>query len=243
MRSDLSCFHYSDGLRDGFPIGLGYLSVALGFGISAVGQGLRALETMFISMTNFTSAGQIAGVSIIAAGGTALEMILTQIIVNLRYSLMGISMTQKLDAKCTTWRRLLLSWAVTDELFAVVYTKPGKVGPSYLAGLFTAPYLGWILGTVLGAVAGQIMPERLQNAAGLMVYIMFVAILIPPVRREKGVLAVAVLSSALSCVLYFVPVFHFLSSGFSMILCAVIASVILSFLCPVPDEDHEEGDA
>ena len=165
MKSSVSPYRYRDGLRDGMPIGLGYFSVSFGFGISAVGQGLRALEAVLISMTNLTSAGQVAGVAVIAAGGTVIEMILTQLVINLRYALMGISITQRLDDRAKPiWKRLLLCNALTDEIYAVVMTKPDSVGSSYIRGVLTVPYLGWVCGTLLGAVLGAILPDDLSSA-------------------------------------------------------------------------------
>lgn len=243
MKSCVSPYRFRDGFRDGIPIGLGYLSVSFGFGISAVGQGLYALEAVLISMTNLTSAGQIAGLTIIAAGGTVLEMLLTQLVINLRYALMGISLTQKLDDHCTAPRRLYLSFALTDEIYAVASAKPYSVGSSYLRGLIVAPYIGWAGGTLLGACAGQIMPPELQSAAGLMIYAMFIAILIPPMKHDRGILLAAALSAVLSCIISYVPVFQVISDGFSIIICSVIAAVVLSLMRPIAEETEVRGDA
>lgn len=244
MKSSVSPYRFRDGLREGIPIGLGYFSVSFGFGISAVGKGLHALEALLISMTNLTSAGQVAGVAVIAAGGTLIEMVLTQLVINLRYALMGVSLSQRLDDRCKPfWQRMILSFSLTDEIYATAVTKPDSVGPSYLYGLLTFPYIGWAGGTLLGACAGNILPERLQSAMGLMIYAMFLAILIPNMKRHRGIFAVAVLSAALSCLLTYVPVFRFISSGFAIILCAVPAALLLAAFCPVPgEEDSHDPD-
>jgi predicted branched-subunit amino acid permease len=155
MAKTISPYHYKDGLKDGIPIGLGYLSVSFGLGITALSMGIKAFEALLISMTNMTSAGEVAGFIIIAASGGIIEMILTQFVINLRYALMGISLTQRLDSQCTTRHRLLMSFGMTDEIFALAASKPYSVGPSYFYGLMTCPYLGWSLGTLLGAVAGS----------------------------------------------------------------------------------------
>lgn len=239
-----SPYHYIDGLRDGLPIGLGYLSVSFGFGITAVGEGLRFLEALLISMTNLTSAGQVAGVTVIVAAGTFLEMILTQLIINLRYSLMGITLTQRLDKRCTTPHRLLMSFGMTDEIFAVAASKPYPVGPSYFYGLMTLPYLGWAGGTLFGALAGQILPETLRLAMGIMIYAMFVAIVLPPMKKEKGVLFVVLLAAALSCAVAYLPFLQWISAGFAIILCAVVAAVVMALVHPIADEptNCEEGE-
>ncbi len=241
MKTCISPYRFRDGFRDGISIGLGYLFVSFGFGISAVGQGIRALEAVILSMTNLTSAGQVAGVAIIAAGGTLLEMILTQLVINLRYALMGISLTQKMDNRFRTPQRVLLSFAITDEVFAVAGSKPHPVGPSYFSGLITAPYIGWTLGTLLGAYAGEIMPEQLQAAAGIMIYAMFIAIVIPPMKQEKGVCLAVCVAAALSSLLYYIPIFKVISGGFSIIICSVIATVAASLILPIKEEEdfHE----
>lgn len=232
-------YTFQEGLRDGLPIGMGYLSVSFGFGLSVVAAGLSPLIALLISMTNETSAGQKAGLDIIVAYGGVFEMMLTQFIINLRYSLMGISLAQRLDESFTTLWRMLLSFSITDEIFAVASTKPHRIGTRYFAGLTLVPYLGWALGTLLGALAGTLLPPIICNSLGLMLYGMFIAIIIPPARRERGVLFAVCVAVGLSCIFYFVPFFDFLSGGFSLILSAVIASALAAWLFPVPSP-HED---
>lgn len=236
-------YTFREGLRDGVPIGLGYLSVSFGFGIAVVAAGLSPLIALLISMTNETSAGQKAGLDIIVAYGGLIEMMLTQFIINLRYSLMGISLSQRLDESFTTPWRMLLSFSITDEIFAVASTKQQKVGTKYFAGLAAIPYLGWTLGTLLGALAGALLPDIIRNCLGLMLYGMFIAIIIPPARRERGVLFAVCVAVALSCIFYFVPLFDFLSGGFALIISAVVAAALAAWLFPVaaPHEDMESS--
>lgn len=240
-REIISPYRYSYGLKEGIPVGLGYFLVSFGFGITAVGQGLRFLEALLISMTNMTSAGQVAGVTVIITAGTILEMILTQLVINARYSLMGISLTQKMDSRCTTSKRLLMSFGITDEIYALAVSKPYPVGPSYFYGLMTAPYLGWTLGTLFGALAGQILPEDLRLAFGIMIFAMFIAIILPPMRGDRGILLTVFLAAALSCIVAFVPALDFISEGFSIILCAIVAAAVMAFLKPIPSDDEGGG--
>ena len=244
MKEQISPYRYHNGLRDGVPIGLGYLSVSFGFGITAVGEGLRVLEALIISMTNLTSAGQVAGVTVMVAGGAllmvVLEMIMTQLIINLRYSLMGITLTQRLDAKCTTKHRFFMAFGMTDEIFALAASKPYPVGPSYFYGLMTAPYIGWTMGTLLGALAGQIFPTSVRLALGIAIYSMFVAIVLPPMRRERGVLWSVAIAAGVSCMLRYVPIFSFISEGFAIILSAVVAALLMAWLCPIEDGERKE---
>ncbi len=226
------------GLKDGIPISLGYLAVSMGFGIMAFSNGLSPLEAAAISATNLTSAGQAAGVGIIAAGGSLIEMVLTQIVINLRYSLMAISLSQKLDeGKFNTLHRLIAAFGITDEIFAVSYSREEKVTPIYMYGLIAISFVGWVLGTWIGAAAGQILPQAVTNAMGIALYGMFLAIVIPPARKSKGVLVAALMAAALSIVFFYLV--KVISSGFSVIICSVIAAVIAAVLFPVPEE--EEG--
>lgn len=231
-------YTYREGLRDGLPIGLGYLSVAFGIGLAAVGAGLSPLIALLISMTNETSAGQKAGLDLIAEGLPLAEglmtMILSQLVINLRYSLMGISLSQRLDNSFTTPWRMLLSFSITDEIFAVASTKRERVGVRYFAGLGSLPYVGWAAGTLLGALAGTLLPQAVRGCLGLMLYGMFLAIIIPPARRERGVLFAVCMAVALSCLFYFLPVFDPLSDGLALILAVILAATAASLLFPVP---------
>ena len=170
---------FSQGLRDGMPICLGYLSVAFAFGIFTVSHGLTAWEAVMISMTNVTSAGQLAAVPIIAGGGSLFELALTQFVINMRYSLMSVSLSQKLGKSVRLIDRFLISFVNTDEVFAVAISKGEPLGRKYLYGLTLTPYLGWSLGTLLGAVAGNILPAMLVSALGIAIYGMFIAIIVP----------------------------------------------------------------
>ncbi len=222
------------GMAHGVPIMLGYLSVSFGFGILAVRLGLPVLGAVAISATNLTSAGQAAGVEIIAAGGTLLEMALTQLVINLRYALMGFSLSQKLDETFTTPHRLLVSFGITDEIYAVAISQPERLTATYMLGLILTPMLGWITGTALGAAAGQLLPAVVSDAMGIVLYGMFLAIIVPPSRKDKRVLLVVLLAAAVSCLFrYLLPA---VSGGFAVIVSALAASVAGALLCPVSEE-------
>ncbi|MDD3409643.1 MAG: AzlC family ABC transporter permease, partial [Eubacteriales bacterium] len=203
--------NYLRGLRHGLPIALGYLSVSFAFGIQASQAGLQAWQALMISLLNVTSAGQVAGLQLMAAGAGLTEMALTQLTINLRYALMSLSLSQKLDGSMTVPHRLLLSFCNTDEIFLVASNQPGKVGRSYLYGLTNGPYVGWALGTFLGAVAGDLLPAAVTAALGMAIYGMFLAIVLPPFRHEKPVRVVVLLSAGMSCLLSYVPVFSFIT--------------------------------
>ncbi len=232
---------YFKGFRDGLPIGLGYLSVSFAFGITAVKMGIPVIAAILISMTCVTSAGQVAGITAIASGGGFIEIALAQLIINLRYSLMSLSLSQKLCRKYSLFHRLTTSFGVTDEVFAVASARTEKVTPSYMYGLITLPYIMWSAGTALGALLGGILPDFVTSALGIAIYGMFIAIVVPPARRFKGVLVVALMAAALSCAFKFLPFLDFLG-GFSVIICTVIAAAAGALIFPRPVEDGEADD-
>lgn len=216
---------FSEGVRDGVPIGLGYLSVSFTFGMMAVAQGLPVWAAIAISMTNLTSAGQFAGLNMMVATATYLEVALAQLVINLRYALMSISLSQRLDKQIKTLGRLGISFGVTDEIFAVASTKDRRVGKRYMGGLILAPYLGWTLGTVLGAVAGTFLPPSVQSALGIAIYGMFLAIVVPVAKKSLPVFVVLLIAVGLSCLFRWLPLLSGVSDGFVIIICAVTAAV------------------
>ena len=235
-------YTFREGLRDGVPIGLGYLSVSFGLGIAAVAAGLSPLIALIISMTNETSAGQKAGLDLIAdclplAEGI-LTMILSQFIINLRYSLMGISLSQRLDGSFTTPWRMLLSFHITDEIFAVAAAED-EVDPKFFAGLSVIPYVGWTLGTLTGALVGNILPQRLMNALCIALYGMFVAIVVPPAKKEREIFITVVLAMILSCLFAWVPGLNQISPGLAIIASTILAATVCAIVFPVKEEDTE----
>ena len=232
-------YKFSDGIKDGIPIGLGYISVAFAFGIFATGMGLSVLEAVMISALNVTSAGQLAAVPIIAAHGGFLELALTQLVINLRYALMSISLSQKCDGGVRLFDRFFIAFGNTDEVFAVASSKDKNVGRSYLYGLIIAPILGWTLGTLLGALAGDVLPDIVTNALGIAIYAMLVAVVVPKAKSDMNCAMCVLLSIILSCAFYFIPILQSVPSGFSIIICATAASVIFAILKPIEDEEEE----
>lgn len=228
------------GLRDGVPIALGYFSVSFSFGIMALGGGLSIFQAALTSLTNVTSAGQFAGLQIIIAGGTLLEMAATQLIINLRYALMSLSLSQKLSRDVTLWQRFVIAFANTDEIFAVAMSHHKELTFSYIIGLQLLPVVGWTAGTACGAAAGSMLPAAINSALSVALYGMFLAVVIPAAKRARPVLVTALLAAMLSCILYYVPCFSQISAGMSIILSTVIASSIGAVVFPVSQERGEE---
>ncbi|MEG0145944.1 MAG: AzlC family ABC transporter permease [Clostridia bacterium] len=228
---------YTKGVRDGVAIGLGYLSVAFSFGINAVSGGLSVLQAVLISLANVTSAGQMAGLEQMIKLAPLFVVALVQLTINLRYALMSISLSQKLDDSVGTIHRMAIAFVNTDEVFAVASAQAGLLGKNYLYGLITAPYLGWALGTLLGAAAGSLLPGSVSNALGIMIYAMFVAIVIPPTKHDKAIRFVVLAAGVLSVALYYLPGLRTLSGGAMIIVCSVAAAALGAWRYPVREED------
>lgn len=231
---------FLEGVRDGLPICLGYFSVSMAFGLTAVLSGVPAWAAVVISLTNLTSAGQFAGMNLLAAHGALLEVGLTTLIINIRYFLMSISVSQKVEQKMTMKERLALSFGITDEIFAVSMQRDRELTGAYLGGLMLTPIVGWTLGTLTGAVATSFMPEILSNAFGIALYGMFIAVIVPPAREEKNVLFAVILAMAASIACSILPGLRSLSSGWTIILITVVVCGITSWLYPV-EESEEKG--
>lgn len=231
------------GIKDGIPICLGYLSISFAFGIFACGNGFSVVEAVLMSMTNLTSAGQLAAVPIIAGGGTFLELAISQIVINLRYALMSVSISQKLGKSVKFIDRFLMSFSMTDEIFAVSYSNEGTVGKRYFYGLMITPYIGWSGGTLLGACAGNILPEIVVSALGIAIYGMFIAIVMPKVKKERATALCVLFAVLLSCIFYFVPMLSRVPSGFAIIICAAVASALFSAIAPLNVSEEGEENA
>ncbi len=231
--------NFSKGLRDGVPICLGYLSVAFTFGLLGVGMGLAWWQVTLISLTNVTSAGQFAGLTLMMEGGALIEMVIAQFFINLRYLLMSISLTQKVDERFRGIARWILAMCVTDEIFAVAMSQEKPVSRSYFAGLALTPYLGWGVGTLAGALLGEIVPAGVAEIFGIAIYGMFLAIIIPKARDSRPVCEVVLLAAGLSCIVSYVPFIH-LSAGMSVTICAVAAAAYGAWRHPLAAEEVAE---
>ncbi len=228
---------FSTGVRRGLPVGVGYFSVSFGFGAMAAAQGVRALDAALISLTNLTSAGQFAGLTLIVAGATLWELILTQLVINSRYALMSLALSQRMGERIGFLPRLLIAFFNTDEIFALAMAEQGALNTPFLLGLGLTPILGWTGGTLLGALAGSVLPVNIRAALGVMLYGMFIAIVVPPARKEKPVLAVTVLALVFSCLFTWAPVLKDVTAGISIVICTVAAAGICAALFPIPEEE------
>lgn len=230
---------FLDGIRDGLPICLGYFSVSMAFGLTAVLSGIPVWVAVMISLTNLTSAGQFAGINLIAANGLLVELGLTTFIINIRYFLMSMSVSQKVENKMTMKERLAVSFGITDEIFAVSMQRKGELTSAYMAGLIITPILGWTSGTFVGAVATSFMPKALSNALGIALYGMFIAVIVPPAREHKNVLFTVIAAIAASVACTYLPIIKNLSSGWRIILITIVVCLFAAWLFPVEKKEGE----
>ena len=228
---------YRTGVRTGLPVGMGYFSVSFGFGAMAAAQGVKTVHAVLISLTNLTSAGQFAGLTLMVAGAVLWEVILTQLVINSRYALMSLALSQKMGRRIGFVPRLLIAFFNTDEIFALAMAREDALTVPFMLGLGTLPILGWTGGTLFGALAGSVLPVNIRAALGVMLYGMFIAIVVPPARKEKPVLAVVTMALLLSCLFTWLPGLKSVSSGISVVICTVAAAALCAAVFPVQDEE------
>ena len=227
------------GIKSGIPIGLGYLSVSFTFGIMAITCGLNVWQAVMVSALTLTSAGQLAGVQIMTHPGMYIDMLISQLTINLRYAFMSVSLTQKLEPAFKSVHKWLLGFFITDEIYAVVSAEK-EVSKIYFLGVVVTPFFGWTIGTLLGAMIGNILPELILNSLSIAIYGMFIAIILPPCKKDYKLLIVVLIAIALSCIFTFVPVINTISSGLIISICAVLSAIIGAILFPVKESDNNE---
>ena len=225
------------GAREGMPVCAGYFSVSFGFGAVAVAEGIRVLDAVLISAVSLTSGGQFAGITVIAAAATLLEMFLTQLVINSRYALMSLALGQRLGESMGTWKRMLIAFFNTDEIFALAMRQREKPTLPFLLGIGTVSFVGWVGGTLMGALAGSVLPLSLRTAMGVLLYGMFVAILVPQAKEEKPKLGAMLLAVLFSSMFWWIPGMNQVSQGLAIVISTVAAAGICALLFPVADEE------
>lgn len=228
---------FKEGIRDGLPICFGYISVSMAFGLTAVKMGIPVWTAVLISLSNLTSAGQFAGTTLLVAQGTYIELAVTTFIINIRYFLMSLSVSQKVEKDFSTGQRFMASFGITDEVFAVSMQRRKDLSFTYMAGLILTPILGWTGGTLLGAVATSLLPASITDAMGIALYGMFIAIIVPPAREHKNVLFAVLLAIAISYAFHYLPILNNISGGWAVIITTVSVSAIAAFLFPVEEKE------
>jgi predicted branched-subunit amino acid permease len=230
---------YRAGMKAGMPVCIGYFSVSFGFGAMAISQSLSILQAILISASNLTSAGQFAGLTVIATGATLIEMVLTQLVINSRYALMSLALGQRLGPQVGIDQRLAVAFFNTDEVFALGMSRFGTLTSAYFLGAGTVAALGWIGGTAFGAIAGSLLSASVRTALGIMLYGMFIAIVVPQARSEKPMAICLVLALVFSCLFTWLPVLKDVSAGLAIVICTVAAAAICALAFPIPEEEAQ----
>ena len=231
------------GMRHGVPIGLGYFAVAFTLGINAKAIGMTPFQSALMSFTMHASAGEFAAMTVIAAGSGYLEMAITQLVINLRYLLMSCALSQKVPETLSLGHRFLLSYYITDEIFGISSTVDGKLNPWYSYGAASVASPGWVLGTFLGAVVGNILPTNIASAMSVALYGMFLAIIIPPARKHKVIAVIVVVSMLASYgftkLAELLSEYVTISSGMRILILTVVIAGIAAYVRPI----EESGDS
>lgn len=228
------------GMKDGLPICLGYFAVAFTFGIKAADVGLSPFQAFLLSVTNLTSAGQFAGLDLIAYGAAFTEMAFTQFILNLRYCLMSCALSQKLEKGTNPIHRFFIAFGITDEIFGVSICRKEDLKPLYYYGVMSLAIPAWSFGTLLGVILGDIMPAVILSSLGIAIYGMFLAVIIPVAKSDKIVLSIIVSAMLLSTGFHLLPFFKDISTGFRIIIITVVVSGIAAIVFPIKEEVQDE---
>ncbi|MBO5279568.1 MAG: AzlC family ABC transporter permease [Lachnospiraceae bacterium] len=235
-------FWYVRGLRDGLPVGMGYLAVSFTLGIAAKNAGIGAAQAGLMSLLNLTSAGEFAALAIIQAQGSYMELVFSQLVINLRYCLMSCALSQKLSEKTPFFHRLFMAFGVTDEIFGIAVSTPKHLNPFYQYGAMSVAIPGWTIGTVLGVISGSILPAPVMRAMSLALYGMFLAIIIPPAKKSRILAGIVLVSMLLSLLVSMLPIVSSLSGGMKTIILTVGIAGVAAVLFPVKEEKETEAE-
>jgi predicted branched-subunit amino acid permease len=227
------------GMRDGIPIALGYLAVSFSLGVAAKSAGLTAFQGFLASFLNNASAGQYAGFTVIDADAAYLEMILMTFIANARYLLMSCALSQRFTSDIPWYHRLFVGYGITDEIFGITISRPGKLEPLYTYGAMSVAIPCWASGTALGIIAGNLLPIRTVSALSVALFGMFLAVIIPPARQNKVVASFIAISFIASFAAANLPYLSSLSEGTRTILLTLLIAGAAAALFPVQDADEE----
>ena len=233
--------YFLRGMRDGIPIGLGYFAVAFALGIKASAAAITPLQSFWMSMLNVTSAGEAAAIALLGVGTTYIELAFTQLVINIRYLLMSCALSQKIAPETSVLHRLLIGYGVTDEIFGISMAEP-SLSPYYSYGAILVAAPSWAIGTLLGALLGNILPAAATSALGVALYAMFLAIILPPARKSRviaGLVCVSMLTSAALTVACERFGWAWFTEGFRIVALTVIISLGAAILFPVREEEND----
>ncbi len=234
MLNQIDCF--KKGLKDGVPIATGYLAVSFTLGIAAKKVGMSTFQATLMSFLNLTSAGEFAAIGLIGTGASYLEMAITQFIINIRYFLMSCALSQKLEKNLPFFHRFFLAFGITDEIFGLSVSVSGKLNPYYTYGMMTLAIPGWALGTCLGVITGNALSPRILSAFSVALYGMFLAVIVPPMRKNKILAGIVIISMFMSGLFSKLPIIKNMSSGFQIIILTILIAGIAAILFPIQED-------
>lgn len=224
---------FMKGCKKGLPIALGYFPVSFSFGVLVVSSGLPLGLATMISLTNLTSSGQFAGVSLMLTHASYMEIAMTLLLINARYFLMSLSLSQKIDQKMNTLQRMIISFGITDEIFSLASIQDKVLTFPFMLGFILVPIIGWTSGTLVGETLMHFLPTSLQNAMGIALYGMFLAIIVPASAKSKPILEVVLISAMISILFYYIPFFSIFSSGIKLIISTLCGAIYGAWKYPV----------
>ena len=227
---------FLSGMRDGLPIGLGYFAVAFSLGIAAKDAGLSAFQGFLASLLTNASAGEHAVFNLIKAAAPYIEVALITLITNARYLLMGCALSQRMLPETPIIHRLLIGFDITDEIFGLSIAQKEHLNPYYTYGAMLTSIPFWASGTALGIIMGNLLPLRVVSALSVSLYGMFIAIIIPPCKKDKVIACLVPVSFALSALFTYTPLFSSLSEGNRTIILTVVISAAAALLFPIKEE-------
>ena len=232
---------FRQGVRDGIPVALGYFAVAFSLGIAARNAGLDPFQGFLVSLLNNASAGEYAGITVIREQARYIEIVLVTLIANARYLLMSCALSQRFHPDMPFFHRFFIGFDVTDELFGLAIARPGFVEPRYFYGTMFLPLFGWSLGTMGGVLAGNALPERIVSSLSVALFGMFLAIIVPPARKNRIIAALVGLGFLSSFICSILPILSTLSEGSRTVVLTILLSGLAAFFFPVSEDDPEKG--
>lgn len=228
---------FTSGVKEGIPIAIGYIPIAITFGLISKSSGIPGFVSISMSFFIYAGASQFIGVNLMAVGASTMEIVMTTLILNFRHFLMTSSLSQRIEEKTPKKLLSILAFGVTDETFAVLsLRKEEKINPWLTLGLNFIAFSSWNVGTSIGIIIGDAIPKILSSSMGIALYAMFIGLLIPSIKNSRPVLIIAIISIAVSSLLHWIPIFSFISKGWSIIISTVTAASIGAVLYKKEEE-------
>ncbi len=239
---------FKEGLKEGFPIGLGYLPLAFSLGVNAATGGFKFLSTMVASMLSFTGVGLMTTMALMLESAAYASIFVALLVINLRNIVLSVAMAQRLEANVSLWKRLVIAMGNTDEIFALTIRREGRISGDYFLGVMSFPYFAWGVGTLVGLFATTLVPQDVCIAMGMSLYAMLIAAVVPAMKHSRPVLFTAILSGLISYILQGIkPINDILvgwmgrsASSWILVFGAIFSACVAACIWPVNDSEEDE---